>query len=37
MSNSLTGHHEHLINPTEKVRREVKRTAGNLARPPSQK
>jgi hypothetical protein len=36
MSNSLTGHHECLINPMEKMRSEVKRTAGNLAHPPSQ-
>jgi hypothetical protein len=37
MSNSLTGHHERLINPMERMRSEMKRTAGSLACPPFQK
>jgi hypothetical protein len=37
MSNSLIGHHERLINPMEKMRSKVKRTAGNLAPHPFQK
>ena len=35
-SRCRTGHYERLINPMEKMN-EVKRTAENLARPPSQK
>jgi hypothetical protein len=37
MSNSLTGHHERLINLMENMRSDVKGTAGSLTRPPTQK